>query len=186
MVDKGTQSYQIYLSGDDQGMVELIRDYKDGLILYINTFTGNLQLAEELAMDTFVHIGIKRPKNKGKASFKTWLYTIARHLAVDHFRKQSRRNEVPLEEGYGIADERACVERIFAKNQQKVALHSAMKRLNDSYRQILWLVYFEELSLKEAAKIMGKTGRATETLIYRARLALKNILEKEGFVYEGL
>lgn len=186
MVDKGTQSYQKYLSGDDQGMVELIRDYKDGLILYINSLTGNLQQAEELAMDTFVHIGIKRPRNNGKASFKTWLYTIARHLAVDYFRKQSRRNEVALEEGYGIADEQACVERLFFKNQQKVALHLALRQLNDTYRQVLWLVYFEELLLKDAAKIMGKTVRAMETLVYRARLALKEILEKEGFVYEGL
>ena len=185
-MDHGSISYQKYLSGDDQGMVALIRDYKDGLILFLNNLTGNLQLAEELAMDTFVHLGIKRPQNKQKASFKTWLYTIARHLAVDHFRKRSRRKEVPLEEGYGIADEQACIERLYQKNREKLAVHNGMKQLNDSYRQILWLVYFEDLSLKEAAKIMGKTTRATETLVYRARNALKNILAKEGFTYEGL
>ena len=186
MVDTGTVSYRKYLSGDDQGMVELIRDYKDGLILYLNNLTGNLQQAEELAMDTFVHIGIRQPKNKEKASFKTWLYTIARHLAVDHFRKQRRKREVPLEEGYGIVDEQACIERIYKKNQEKLAIHCAMKQLNEAYRQILWLVYFEDLSLKDAAKIMGKTTRATETLVYRARLKLKNILLKEGFTYDGL
>ena len=186
MEDKGSISYRKYLSGDDQGMVELIRDYKDGLILYLNSLTGNLQEAEELSMDTFVHIGIKRPKNKEKASFKTWLYTIARHLAVDHFRKRNRRKEVPQEEGYGLADERACLARICQKQEDRLAVHSAMKRHHDSYRQILWLVYFEELPLKEAAIVMGKTTRATETLVYRARNALKEILEKEGFVYEGI
>lgn len=184
MKDAGAISYEKYLTGDDQGMVELIRDYKDGLVLYLNSITGNLLEAEELAMDTFVLLGVRKPKNKGSAGFKTWLYTIARHLAIDGLRKRSRSREVPLEEGYGLADESACVERLYWAQEERIAVHKAMKQLKVEYRQILWLVYFEELSMKQAAKVMGKTAHGAETLAYRARNALKIVLEKEGFVYE--
>ena len=50
MQDQGAISYKKYLDGDDQGMVELIRDYKDGLILYLYSFTGSMTEAEELCM----------------------------------------------------------------------------------------------------------------------------------------
>ena len=53
MEDRGSAYYEKYLSGDDQGMVELIRDYKDGLILYLNSITGNICEAEELVIDTW-------------------------------------------------------------------------------------------------------------------------------------
>ena len=46
---------------------------------------------------------------------------------------------------------------------------------------MLWLVYFEGFSCREAAGIMGKSVHGAETLAYRARLALKALLEQEGF-----
>ena len=51
---------------------------------------------------------------------------------------------------------------------------------------MLWLVYFEDFSTKEAAILLKKSVHNTETLVYRARKALKAQLEKEGFIYEEL
>ena len=76
-MDNGASSYRRYLDGDDSGLVELVRDYKDGLILYLNGITGNFCLAEELMEDTFFKLAAKKPKFSGKSSFKTWLYSIA-------------------------------------------------------------------------------------------------------------
>ncbi|MBS7175491.1 MAG: RNA polymerase subunit sigma-24, partial [Clostridiales bacterium] len=65
-MDNGTASYRRFRSeGDENGLVEIIRDYKDGLILYLNSFVGNLHTAERLAEDTFVLLGTKKPKDKG-------------------------------------------------------------------------------------------------------------------------
>ena len=61
-----------------------------------------------------------------------------------------------------------------------------MDSLKPDYRQVLWLTYFEELSNKETAAVMKKTVHSIETLVYRARNALKKQLEKEGFVYENV
>lgn len=61
-----------------------------------------------------------------------------------------------------------------------------MRSLKPEYQQVLWLVYFEGFSLKEVGVIMKKSTHNTETLVYRARNALKAKLLKEGFVYEDL
>ena len=61
-----------------------------------------------------------------------------------------------------------------------------MEKLKPDYQQVLWLTYFEELSNKETADVMKKSVHGIETLVYRARNALKKQLEKEGFTYENI
>ena len=64
-MDNGASSYRRFCNeGDDSGLVEIIVNYRDGLILYLNSFVGNIHIAEELAEDTFVLLGTKKPKDK--------------------------------------------------------------------------------------------------------------------------
>ena len=183
-MDKGTESYRkFYENGDESGLAEIINDYKDGLILYLNGFVNNIHIAEELTENTFVLLGTKRPRNKGKASFKTWLYTIGRNIAIDYIRKASRKKEIHLADYESVSEEKE-LEDAFIRNEAKIAVHQAMKNLKNEYRQVLWLSYFENLSNKEISMVMKKSEHAIETLCYRARNALKKELEKEGFEYE--
>ena len=82
--------------------------------------------------------------------------------------------------------EEAGLESAYLQEEQKIRLHGAMKKLKPEYRQILWLIYFEGFSNRDAAGIMKRSTHSVETLVYRARLALKKQLEKEGFQYEKL
>jgi len=185
-MDNGASSYRRFLDGDDDGFVEIIRDYKDGLQFYLCSVTGNVFVAEELAEETFVKIVTKKPRFSGKSSFKTWLYTIGRNTAIDFLRKNSRNTEISLEELAEIKSEERLLEEDYIKDEERRELHRALKKLPDIYRQALWLTYFEELSNKETAEIMKKSVHNVETILYRARKALKEELTKEGFVYEGL
>ena len=180
-MDTGKASYDRYLSGDDSGIGEIISEYKDGLILFLNTYVRNITTAEELCEDTFVRLAVKKPRFRGGSSFKTFLYSIAKNTALDHLRKN--KHSVSMEELSELED-KADLERGYLKEEQKLALHSAMKKLKPEYGRVLWLTYFDELSNKEAAAVMGKSTHAIETLVYRARNALKTQLEKEGFIYE--
>ena len=83
-MDNGASSYRRFLEGDDSGIVEIIRDYKDGLILFLNRYVNNIHTAEELAEDTFFRIVTRKPRFVAKYSFKTWLYTIGRNIAINH------------------------------------------------------------------------------------------------------
>ena len=52
-MDNGASSYRRFLDGDDKGIAEIVGDYKDGLIIYLNSYVNNLFIAEELTEDTF-------------------------------------------------------------------------------------------------------------------------------------
>ena len=93
-MDNGACSYRRFLEGDEEGFVEIVRDYKDGLIFYLNSFVSNIHIAEDLTQETFIKLGLKRPKDLKKGSFKTWLYTIGRNTAVDYLRKNKKIVEI--------------------------------------------------------------------------------------------
>ena len=186
-MDNGASSYLRFRDdGDESGLVEIIRDYKDGLIFFLCGIVGDITVAEELAEDTFVLLGTKKPKDKGKSSFKTWLYTIGRNIAVDYLRKRKRGDSVSLESCPELTSDEASLEETYLSEEQKITLHRAMRALKNEYRQVLWLVYFDGLSVKEAASVLKKTVHSTETLLYRARKELKKQLESEGFDYENI
>ena len=186
-MDNGASSYRRFRdNGDESGLVEIIRDYKDGLILYLTSIVGNIQTAEELAEETFVLLGTKKPRDKGGSSFKTWLYTIGRNVAIDYLRKYRKRTFVTLEDSAELVSEEEEIESAYLRKEQQLTVHRAMRKLSPEYQQVLWLIYFEELSNKEAARIMRKSVRSVESLLYRARKSLKSQLEKEGFDYEKL
>lgn len=181
----GTENYRRFVQdGDENGIVELIRDYKDGLILYINGIVGNIHVSEEIMENTFVKLVVKKPRFSGKCSFKTWLYTIGRNAALDYLRRNSRKSDTPVDE-MEIADKQD-LELSYIKEEQKIMVHRALANLKRDYRQVLYLSFFEELSNEETAVVMRKSKRQVENLIYRAKQALKKELEKEGFIYEEL
>ena len=185
-MDNGASSYCRFRdNGDESGLVEIIRDYKDGLILYLTSIVGNINIAEDLAEDTFVLLGTKKPKDKGKGTFRTWLYTIGHNVAIDYLRKKSRHNEILFDDLTGMTYEEN-LEISYVKEEQKIIIHQAMKKIKTEYRQVLWLVYFEELTNREAAAIMKKSVHSIENLVSRARKSLKSELEREGFKYERL
>ena len=184
-MDNGASSYRRFLDGEDTGLVEIVRDYKDGLILYLDSFVRNIYLSEELAEDTFVRLGVKKPRFSGKSSFRTWLYAIGRNIALDYFRKRSKHETVPIDECSQLSDMES-LENAYIREEQKRTVHRAMTKLKDEYRQVLWLIYFEGFSCSEAAGIMRKSTHAVETLAYRARQSLKDELTREGYNYEDL
>lgn len=184
-MDERVQDYRSFLAGNSDGLTEIIRQYKDGLILYLNGIVQNVFVAEELAEETFVKLVMKKPRFRCDSSFKTWLYAIGRNIAISYLRR-NKNTYVPLENCPELTDEELDLERRYLQKERQLQVHCAMKTLKQEYYQVLWLVYFEGLSHKETARIMGKTVHNTETLAYRARLALKNKLLEEGFVYEDL
>ena len=185
-MDNGASSYRRFLEGDDNGIVEIIRNYKDGLILYLNGFTQNVCIAEELMEETFVRLIVKKPKFSVRYSFKTWLYTIGRNVAIDYLRRNSKSVNMAAEEMKNTLIEEESLEQSYIREEEKIVVHRAMNKLNAEYRQVLYLVFFEDFSTEQIAAVMKKSKRQIGNLIYRAKLSLKSQLDKEGFVYERL
>ena len=181
----GSGSYNRFLSGDRDAIDEVIRDYKDGLIYYIYSITGNMDISEEAATDVFIKLYVDKPKFKGGGAFKTWLYTIGRNKALDHIRKKSKIPQIPIEDAYNVSAEEN-IEQNYIQQEEDSRLRRIVSRLKPEYSQILCLVYFENFDNSEAGKIMKKSSKQIRDLLYRAKNALKRELEKEGTEYDGL
>ena len=183
-MDNGASSYRRFLDGDDNGIKEIVENYKDGLILYLNGYVNNIFIAEELTEDTFFRLVTKKPKYSGKSTFKSWLYAIGRNVAVDYIRHNSKIINVSIEDIENYSIEQQNLEQSYIKEETKIIVHKALCELLTEYRNVLWLVYFENFTSKETAIILKKSERQIKNLLYRARKALKLKLEKEGFTYE--
>lgn len=185
-MDNGACSYRRFLEGDDEGVVEIVRDYKDGLILFLNRYVHNVHIAEELAEDTFFRIIIKRPHYARKGSFKTWLYTIGRNAAINYLKHSGRTFHTDPEDLERLSGEIESLERAYIREEEKLVIHRALANINPDYGKVLYLKFFENMSNEEIAAVLKRNKRQVENLIYQSKRALKSELDKEGFHYEGL
>lgn len=186
-MDNGAIYYRRYLDGDEQAFDELIRLYYDGLIFFIQRTVHDQMLAEDLAEDCFVELIVHPHRYNFRTPLKTYLYAIAHHKSVDAVRKKIRRRTDPLEECTDLPpDTSPTPEQALLFSERDKALHRALEQLHAEYREVLHLLYFEELSYEDAARVMRKNKKQIENLAYRGRKALRTELEKGGFTDEGL
>lgn len=183
-MDKGAEAYSRFISGDDSGLEQVIEQYKDTLIFFLMQYVRNADISEELTEDTFVALAVKRPVFSENAKFRTWLFTIARNKALNYLHSAAFRKNVPIDEAEEVFLPGSPEQRLL-KQERYRSLYAAMSRLPENQREMIWLVYFEEMSVAQAANIIHKTQRQGNSILFRARQNLKTILEKEGFEYEN-
>ena len=71
------------------------------------------------------------------------------------------------------------------RTEQNRQLYAALGRLKPEYRETLYLIYFEDLSYREAARVLGRTEQQVTNLVYRGRQRLRQLLEQEGYQHEN-
>lgn len=189
-------NYKKFMDGDIEGFENLVLTYKNKLIFFIAKYVKDLYLAEDLAQDTFVEIYIHKERYRTQNNFKTYLFTIGRNKAIDYIRKYGNEVSSNLihEEGF-VVDihsyyhtmstlEGNEVAAEFIKKEEANLVHNTINKLKEEYRVVIHLIDFEQLTYKEAAKIMKKTVPQIKILVHRARKALGKVLQKEGYNYE--
>lgn len=185
-MDNGASSYRRFLEGDDNGIVEIIKDHKDGLILFLNRYVNNIHTAEELAEDTFFRLVTRKPRFIPRHSFKTWLYTIGRNIAINHVKGAGKVSDVPVEDLERIYADEYSLERAYLQEERKIVVHRALSKIKAEYSQVLYLKFFEDLTNEQIGVVMKKNKRQIENLIYQAKRSLRSELDREGFHDEGL
>ena len=178
-MDNGESSYRRFLNGDERAFSEIIELHKDNLIFFINRYVRNIAVAEELAEDVFAELLIHKRRYNFKTSLKTYIFTIGRNKAVSYVRKCVRHPECAYEYIENESDRRSLEDEFIQKERER-ELHKALDKLNEDYRTVHHLIFFEEMSYANAAKVMKKNTKQIENLVYRARNTLKKELEKEA------
>ena len=156
----------------------LLERHREGLTLFLFGFVRNMEDAEELMLDAFAVAASGTSRFSGSSSFKTWLFAIGRNLAMSMLRKNRLRFS-SLEEESAAASDTADLELLQKERDRQ--LYDALEQLPPDYRQVLYLLYFEEMSHEEAARVMKKTRKQIYNLAARGKKALRETLEGMGF-----
>ncbi len=156
----------------------LLERHREGLTLFLFGFVRNMEDAEELMLDAFAVAASGTSRFSGSSSFKTWLFAIGRNLAMSMLRKNRLRFS-PLEEESAAAADTADLELL--QKERNRQLYDALEKLPPDYRQVLYLLYFEDMSHEEAARVMKKTRKQIYNLAARGKKTLRDILEGMGF-----
>ncbi len=183
-MDTDEARYARFLQGDHKALEELIGNHKESLTLFLYGFLQDMAEAENMMIDVFAQLVVSRAKFKGEATLKTYLFAIGRNEACRYLKKNKRH--LPLSDIVeSLYEDEAVNEISLLKEERNRALYNAMSVLPNDYRQILFLLYFEEMSYRQAAEIMKKSEKQITNLAYRAKKALKEKLDEKGFVYNG-
>ena len=177
-MDKAAASYRRYLEGDRDALNEVMEELFFPLIFFVNRYVRDVPTAEDLAMDAVTELLLHPRRYDFRVSLKTYLFLLGKSKALSWLRRQRRRGDEPLSEELS-ADEQELEERVLA-DQRSLVLNAALERLPQEQRMAIHLVYFEELSYEETGKIMKKSRKQVDNLLYQAKKQLRIILGEEG------
>jgi RNA polymerase sigma-70 factor (ECF subfamily) len=181
MIETDEVIYSRFLAErDEEDFRVLLERHKDSLILFLNGYVHNLEDAEELMLDAYAQAAAGTSFFSGKSSFKTWLYSIGKRMATTRLR---RSRFFPTEHNELADETTAPPELDLLRDERNRELYLALRELNEEYRQILILLYFEQMTHAEAGRVMGKSRKQVYHLAERSRNALKKKLERMGFEY---
>lgn len=171
---------------------ELALRHLDRVVGFIYGLTGDATVAHDLAQEAFVRVYRHRARYRPVARFSTWLYTIARNLALNEVRNRQRRphalgaaapgeatlHPLEAEPAPGAGPAQAAVERDLQR-----AVRAAVLALDSPYREVVVLCDLEERSYAEAAEILEVPIGTIRSRLSRARARLEQrlrpLLEQE-------
>ena len=145
---------------------------------FLHRCGGSVQLAEDLTQETFLAAVAELKKGKQVRRPIAWIYGIARHKLLDHYRAQERleRRLAPAEQADEIEDEVVVPDEEQARERATAALAA----IAASQRAALVLCYVDGFSVAEAADILGKGVEAVESLLARGRASFKRAFRETG------
>lgn len=174
--------YELFWQGEEKAADELVRRHGDILTLYINGYLKDMHEAEDLMIEAFALMFARKRPVSGDGSFRAYLYRTARNLA-GKLRKKHRILHIGLESlPFEITGGELPETGLF-NSERNEQLYIALEKLKKEYQEALYLVYFEDMSYREAGKVLGKTESQVTNLVHRGKKNLREILGKEGFEY---
>jgi RNA polymerase sigma-70 factor, ECF subfamily len=163
----------------------LIELYQHRLLRYLLFLTGKREVAEDLFQETWIRVLMRGSQYNGKARFDTWLFTIARNLVIDLSRKRTMASLDEMSEANGgddrpfeIAMDAPSPLEQFEAQEDRAEVGEVLLKLDSTYREVLVLRFYEELSLEEIAGVTRAPLSTVKSRLYRGLAALKPEVER--------
>lgn len=165
------------VKGDGQAFAQLYEENFDKIYRYIFLRLGNQAEAEDLSQEVFVKaleaIGSYKWRN---LPFASWLFRIAHNQIVDYLRKQTKVKEAALDDDNMTSASEANPAFIAEKELEIEELIDGVKKLSPAQREVISLRFGAELSISEAARVLGKSPGTVKALQYNGIVALRKML----------
>lgn len=139
------------------------------------TIIKNQSLAEEITQNTFFKAMTTRKSFEKKSGELTWLCSIAKHLAIDEFRKNQKVEE--LDETYQQSSKGDLTDSL-ADKESSLQIHLILHQLSEPYKEVFQLRVFGELPFSQIGFIFGKTENWARVTYHRARLKIQERMER--------
>lgn len=153
--------------GDEGALNNLIKSYYQSVFAYFYKNTGKYHQSKDLTQEVFIKMVTGLSRYKPKASFKSWLFTIASNHLKNYYRTVSRHPEqVELLDETAASDSGACGADI------KRDMETALERLPAEQKEVVILRFYNGFAIKE---ISGITGVMETTVKARIRYALDKL-----------
>ena len=179
-MDNGASSYRRFLDGDKSAVDEIMEELFFSLVFFLDRYVHDVHTAEDLAMDTITDLLVHRHRYNFKVSLKTYVFLLGKSRALNYLKRRRRHPTVELTEAEAAEAEEDELETKVLDAERKRVVNAALARLPEDMRIAVHLVFFEELSYEEAARVMEKNKKQVDNLLYRAKNQLRTILGAEG------
>jgi len=164
-----------YVGGDRSAFATLFSRYMPRLQRLMQRDLGRSEDAYDLVQQTFLQLHRARHDFRVGAKLRPWLFTIALNLKRQHFRRKGRRPETSLE------SEGGAIEPVEPRGgpearAEDAQLRAALGQLPDAQREVIVLHWFEGLSFREIAEVVGASQPAVKVRAHRGYNALRQTM----------
>ncbi|MBO4848031.1 MAG: RNA polymerase sigma factor [Clostridia bacterium] len=178
-MDNGASSYRRFLDGDESAVRDIMDELFYSLVFFVDRYVRDVHAAEDIAMDVMSDLFVHRHRYNFRSSLKTYLFMRGKSRALDLLRHRKVIDFTELSEDCSATD--GDLEARVLEDESRRELNAALGRLPGEMRVAVHLVYFEEMSYDEAAKVMGKNRKQIDNLLYRAKKELRDLLGEEAY-----
>jgi RNA polymerase sigma-70 factor (ECF subfamily) len=176
----------------DSVFKDIYQKYHQDLYQFVFYMVKDRDLAEDLVQEVYVRVLKSYQHFEGKSSEKTWLFSIAKNVSIDHFRKQKRWRLKIVEEldwkGNDFSDPKPLPEEVAVLKEEIQLLYRCFDECSQDQKMVVIMRYLNHLSIQETAEVLEWTESKVKTTQHRALLVLKrlmNEIEKKGEVNYG-
>jgi RNA polymerase sigma-70 factor, ECF subfamily len=165
-------------NGDRTAFSELVMRHTKRYYSLAYRMLSNREEAEDIVQESFLALWTKPDSwdSKRQAKFTTWFYRVVTNACIDTKRKNT---PLQLEDGYDPPDESRGTEEMLELKREKENIDAYIGELPESQQTALTLCFYEGVSNRDAADIMGVSVKALESLLMRAKSSLRNKLSAE-------
>lgn len=179
-MDNGACSYRRFLDGDESAFDDIMEELFRSLVFFIDRYVHDSHTAEDIAIDTFSDLVVHRHRYNFKVTLKTYLFMLGRSRALDYIKHQRVIGFAELSEAVGLSDDERTLEETVLADEHRRAINTAIALLPENMRAVVHLIYFEDMTYDEAAKVLKKNRKQVDNLLYRAKKELRIILGEDG------